>query len=290
MTSSALRQALERPGMREWLASALGEARAAWPDCDVPEEPLLEYLAEHLPADLDDERQRQAWRVDELYLCCACALRLDPAPRRFGERYLPVVEATLRRLSLTPAQVEEVRQALAAQLLVGAPGERPLLTTYGGWGSLSSWLRVVAARTGRRLLERERKLVPFGDGHIADELLASRAEDPELAEIRRLYQPAFRAALQRSMASLSPRQMNLLRHRFIDGLSLAAVGAIYRVHESTVCRWLQDVRDVLWQRTQQELEQSLAIDPDEYQSVLRLVRSQLELTLSTILEGAKRDG
>ena len=66
---------------------------------------------------------------------------------------------------------------------------------------------------------------------------------PELAYLKERYRDAFTDALSAAVSALSDRDRTLLRLYHVDGLSLEAMAALYRVHLSTVSRWLTCARE-----------------------------------------------
>ncbi len=75
----------------------------------------------------------------------------------------------------------------------------------------------------------------------------------------------------------------------MDGLNIDEIGAIYRVHRVTAYRWLEKARDALVKHTQKLLAAQLKVEKREFDSIMRLIRSQLHLSLVRHLgEGADR--
>jgi RNA polymerase sigma-70 factor (ECF subfamily) len=284
--SQVLRALAHLPGAEDWLAATIDSCHTMFPAVHVPNAVFASYLLERVPPS-PGERELRSWRADELYLCCACALNDPEALAAFQAQYRPVMAATLRRLSLSGDIVEELLQNLTVQLFTPEGDRPPMITRFSGLGSLKAWLRVVTARTAGKLLQRERRLVPSSDERIEEDLLAHSPSHPELTHLRGSYRPAFERAFREAMASLTPRQVNLLRHRFVDGLTVAEIGAIYRVHHSTASRWISEVRELLLERTRATLQQELQISASECRSIINLVRSQLDLTLSSFFAGVE---
>jgi RNA polymerase sigma-70 factor (ECF subfamily) len=67
-----------------------------------------------------------------------------------------------------------------------------------------------------------------------------------------------------------------------DGLTLPQLATVHRVSRATVARWIAAAREVLVETTRQLLAERLCLSPADYDSVAALVRSQLDLTLSTL--------
>ncbi len=248
---------------------------------------LLDYLAERVPAGLRDASALGDWQLDDLFLCHCCLCGARGAVDTFRAEHRRTLEAALGRLRLSPSLQAEAQQSLEALLLAGEEGRPPLLAQYSGLGKLGAWLRVVAARHGRRLLEREKRLLPLDDDHLADQL--GGGANPELAHLKRTYRDAFKQAFGDGMRILGARQLNLLRHRYLDGLTVAEIGTIYRVHHSTVSRWITEAREQVLAETHRRLMTTLQVSPDECASLVELLRSQLDLTLSRFFEQSWRE-
>jgi RNA polymerase sigma-70 factor (ECF subfamily) len=250
-------------------AELLTAGRAAWPTVRVDEDELERFLVERGDA--------QAPAAD-LYLACALARGDDEALDRFEARYLSEVPSYLSRLDGGATLADDVRQLLRERLFVAAPGQRRKIVEYGGRGTLASWLRVVALRIGLELL-RARK-----PERAIDELesLASSA-DPELQVIQARYAHEFAQAFTDAVAALEPRARTVLKLYVIDGLNIDRIGALYDVHRTTVARWIADTRAALFDDTRRRLAERLRLDASEFHSLLRVVRSQLDVSIRRLL-------
>lgn len=248
----------------ERVAALIAAGRAAWPGVEVDEGAFAEYLAAREPA--------EAARAGDLYLACGCA-RGDPAAvAAFLREMAPHIEAAVLGLGADPAQADEVRSQLLDALLVG---ERPGIAGYAGRGQLRSWVRSIAVRTGMRHLGRTRATA--GDDALAS--LAAEADDPEIEHLKARYGEAFRAAFTAALASLTARQRNLLRQHYLDELTVDQLGALYRVHRATAARWVAAAREALFDETRRRMIDALGLTPGDYDSLLRLLHSQLDLSI-----------
>lgn len=266
----------------ESLAAAIEAAQRAEPAVRVDEEVWCRYLAARLPPVAELQQRLPRLHLDDLYLCCGCAVGDRAALAAFHRRLVPVIAATLARLRLGQGLREELQQELVQRLLVAEPASPPLLARYSGAGTLASWLRVVVARAGRRGLEREKHVVVSDDQRLASELIAAQP-GADLLYAKSRYREAFRDAFREAMQALSPREITLLRQRHVDGLGLEELGAIYRVHHSTVHRWLEKTRALLLDQITARLAGKLRIPPRECSTIIRLVQSDVDLTLRTLL-------
>ena len=71
----------------------------------------------------------------------------------------------------------------------------------------------------------------------------------------------------------------LLRYQLIDGLTIDEIGALSRVHRATAARWLATIRDGLVERTRELLGEALGVDSVEAASIVRMVQSQLDVSV-----------
>ncbi len=258
------------------LDAAVEEARAAWPrfTTDVHE------LREHLAAQMNQGR-RLHWA--DLYLALACAAGEAAAIAAFEENVMSVAGAALTSLKLDAGRVDEVKQMVREKLLVGGAARGPAILDYAGTGTLRSWVKVVAARVG---LDLVRRADPEILGH--DDLTAALPavnDDPELALAKRRYAAEFKNAFERAVESLAERDQLVLRQYFVDGLDTRQLAALHRLHPVTAVRWLARVREALATATRNLLIREGRIPATEISSAMRLVRSEMNLSVSRILGG-----
>jgi RNA polymerase sigma-70 factor (ECF subfamily) len=98
------------------------------------------------------------------------------------------------------------------------------------------------------------------------------------------YREDFKVALQAAMAGLSARDRTVLRLHWVDGLNIDKIGAVYRVHRSTVARWIAQCRKQLLEDTKRALKARLQVSHSELHSLVGLLRSQLHLSVSRVLQ------
>jgi RNA polymerase sigma-70 factor, ECF subfamily len=219
---------------------------------------------------------------DGLYLACACARLVPAALAHFENDLIAGVAETLRRRRLSDDTVEEVMQELRRDLLVADPPAAPKILEYSGSGDLGAWLRVVALRRALNHDRRERRQVPLAEEVHA---IVAPSADPELEYVKRRYRAELDAALEAAIGALSTRDRTLLRLHYTGKLGLEAIGTMYGVHKWTVQRWLGTARTEVMNRTCDELARHLRLGRAELGSILRLVESQLDLSLATLLGG-----
>jgi RNA polymerase sigma-70 factor, ECF subfamily len=160
-------------------------------------------------------------------------------------------------------------------LAADASGHRRV-ADYAGLGSLRRWVRTAAVRLA---LNQGRGVQELA---TADDDLAARLPDggdAELSFLKARYRPAFAAALREGLDALAAGDQNLLRQRYVDGLSLEELGALHGVHRATALRRLERARQALLDDVRARLRSRLNLDSGEMESLLRLVASRIEVTL-----------
>jgi len=254
-------------------------ARAAWPHLPVTGEVFGAYLGALVPPDfslamLDD------LHVESLLLACACAQGDTQAMRQLEERCFPIVVGALARMRLSPAQIDEITQLLRDQLFVRSPPQSPKIAHYAGRGSLASWLVVAATRAAFKLLRVYKREVVDEDHALADQ--GALQGDAEVEMVKRRLRPLFRESFAAALAALDRRDKSLLRQHYLDGLTLEEIASLYRTHRATAARWLASARQALLDGTRQILMSRLRMPRAECESVIRMARSQLDLTMRSL--------
>ena len=275
------------------LGAAYPLASAAWPDLRVAPEAFLHHLDACLAHDpgLRDEcvaalRQGaipERLHLEDLYLACACAGGDSAAIARFERRYDRQLGAIVAQFSGKGRAPDDLRQILRERLFV-AHGDKPArIGEYRGTGTLKAWLKVTAVRAfldeRRRVSRREKEDVAPGEA-----LRDMPAEgDWELDFLKRRYREAFRHAFWHALTTLTSEQRNLLRYQAVEGLSLDQISAITPYHRSSVARRLQKARQALLSATREQLAVSLRVEGREFESIMALIQSRLDVSLSRVL-------
>ena len=279
--------------MRELLGSALGDrdralleqrwarARERWPQVEVPLANFGLYVVARLPPDMPVFEGLEQLSTDDLYLACGCTLGEPRAIEAFEREALEGARRRLERFASGTTDADDLMQRLRQKLLVGEGEDEPRIVSYGGRGDLASWVKVVAVREGLMATRGQRPQV----GDDALELAAGQA-DPELDLMRSHYQGEFREAFAEALRALEPDERNLLRYHLVDRLGIDRIAAIEGVHRATAARRLARVRDKLHATTRARLTSRLQVDGVELESILRLVRSRLDVSVRRLLERA----
>jgi RNA polymerase sigma-70 factor (ECF subfamily) len=257
------------------------QARAVWPEIDIELQAFADYLAERA----EDTPKLDGERAADLYLACGCAAQLPAALSAFDAHYLSRVPLFLSRLSPSETVIADVKQILREKLFFGNSGAGKI-TEYSGQGALLSWVRVVALRAALSQL-RKRSDRSLGELGGEDQVLGV-GDDPEMAYLKSRYQSEFKEAFAAALARLNSEQRNLLRLHLIEGLSIDKLGGLFQVHRATAARWLQSAREELLTHTRDLLKQRLKLSPPEFDSLVRVLRSQLDLSVSRLLSEGSR--
>lgn len=246
--------------------------RRHWPGVELPFDSFVEHCTRVL-----GEGDGKELRVNatDLYLCCACASGIPEASYAFEREAGAVARAAIARIDRDPEFVQEVLQDLWQKLLVGPA---PKVREYAGKGSFRAWLKVAAARTALdRLRARRGNLETLRD--IGAEL-ACRDSGPEQRLLRTRHGKALQEALSGAVARLSARERNILRMHVVGGCNIDQIGRAYDVHRATAARWLERVRETIYQSARSQLRTRYrALTDSELQSLVRSLGAEVELSL-----------
>jgi RNA polymerase sigma-70 factor (ECF subfamily) len=274
------RPALESsPDLDACCRELLQSARGRWPGIQVDACAFLDHVGHVLSGSANPLGDLISLQATDLYLAFACLAGDPPARRAFEREYMTLV-ARFVHVGANQALLDEICQLVRERVLIGAAGGTPKLASYTGRGPLAAWLRVVSLRTAVDLqrMERDWKRTAFassgGDAGPAD---------PELGYMKAHYAAEFKQAFEDTLSALATRQRMILRMHFIDGVSSNAIGALYDVHPATIVKWLVRIRADILRRTRSLLGERLGLDSEALDSVMGLIQSRLDASISTIL-------
>lgn len=261
------------------LVAALDAGRLAWPDVVLDPHDFVAHLAARVPEAPDLAAAVAELHAADLYLACACARGEPRALACFDDQFLAPVGRSWRTRHRLADFADEVRQGLRVRLLVSDGGGPPRIAGYSGRGPLAAWVRMAATRLGLDLRRRERP-----GARDEDELaLEARGDDPELEYLKTRYAAELNEALQTTLAALSSRTANVLRLHYQEGMTVDAIGTMYRVSGRTVQRWLAEARGTILAETRRLLSERLGLTDSRLDSLIGLVRSRLDISLSQYL-------
>jgi len=259
------------------LAPAFARGRAAHPRLHLTPESFFRQIDRSLkarpPVAPDD------LSVEDLYLACACATGVKGAAAAFEARYAPIMRRVVARVMSSAAEQEEAVQHAREVLLTGDAGRPPRIATYLGRGPLESWVAVATLRLA----------VSQGRSDSAERRLRERAAvgalgpDAEALLLKREIRREFEVAVRKALEGLEKRARLVLRLYLVSGMSLPAIGKTMGVTHQSVSRWLADARDTIMTSVQRQLGDRLKIAREELPSLVRMIGSQLDISISRLL-------
>ncbi len=256
------------------LAGAYERARTAWPTIAMDEVRFADHLAKALrdaPRLADALDQLEA---GDLYLALACALGDATAIAAFDRMYVASLRGPLARMGLDASGIDDTLQTMRQELL--ADGD-PRILNYSGRGPLRAWLRSVAARTGLRLIRKTPRHDELDDAKHSPVV----ADDLELAYMKKTYGDVFQRAFKASLDGLDAADRLLLKQRFRHRMTVEQLGALHAVHAGTISRRVEAARERLVKATRTQMMRELEVGRDDVESILRLIESELDITLSS---------
>jgi RNA polymerase sigma-70 factor (ECF subfamily) len=269
----------------ELLAGMVEKARGQWSALGHDPELFLADLARKVPEGASlEEFLRSLW-VADLFLASACAHGVPGAIAAFEAEYFGEVDAALLDAKVPHHLIEEIKQILRERFFVTRLERQPAVATFNGRGSLRAWVRISAMREVFRHGGAQKRWVQLEEDQLSE--MAAPVDDPELGFLKKRYRVEFRKAFDESFATLSPRQRNLLRHSYLDRMNIDQIGQVYQVHRATAARWLAQARDDLLQGTKEALRGRLEIDHEEYENLIQLIVSNLDVSIHSLLKSFK---
>lgn len=281
---------LEDEGARERLAAALAhallEARDRYESVHVEAEDFARFIGERLK-DTDGDAAAVSGRATaDLYLACACVAGDPSALAALDKHVLGNLPAAMGRLKLNSAAIDEAIQRARTKLLVGREGQGKIVD-FSGTGDLRGWVKVIAIRDALRTARKEKREVSLSD-ELSAAIPASDL-DPDLAYQKRLYQAEFKASFEAAVDELSARERSLLRQSIVYNSTVDQVATIYQVHRATAARWVSKAREQLGNKTRAHLRAKLDLSEDQFSSIVRLIESQMDLSMERLLATAADD-
>lgn len=273
---------------QDHLTPSVHHALETWPSIEFPPQAFVESIARCMnqsPSPKGVEDWLKHLQAPDLYLAQACVHQVTQALVAFEHTFDKTLKSLAARFAKPPLTEEDLLQSLMEKLFVGNTDQPPKLASYAGQGFLENWLRVTATRTflditraSQSQQERERF---FEEDKLAQ--LSEQALDLELEFLKQEYRTQFKTAFNKAIASLTAQERNILRQYLHGGLSIDQLGALYNIHRSTAARRLAKARRNLLVHTQQQLMSTLQISEDEYDSIMRLIQSRLEVSFHRLL-------
>ncbi len=268
-----------REALEPVLTRLIDAAREALPAVSVRAIALAGTLAQH-PAAAKPETIEPG-SVADVALALACARADAAALRTFEGIVRDVVPGALAHMKLGAERVDEVTQKVRERLLVSGDGEPPRIGRYAARGALRGLVAVVASRIAIETTRSDQR-EPRAGGEAGD-VPAAGALGPELMLVKEEYRAAFRDAFTRAIGALDAHDRNLLRLNLVGGMTLEQLAKMYGMHRATVVRNLARIRQQLFSATKKSLQAELRIDEREFESLLGIVESRMDMSVMSLL-------
>jgi RNA polymerase sigma-70 factor, ECF subfamily len=257
------------------LRALCARGREAHPKLALPDEVFVAHLAR---CDAPISEVGELAQVGDLYVACACLEGDEAAASLLVETHRRMLVATLSRIDSSPAFIDDAQQRFWDAALVGTISAAPRLALYSGRGALAGWIAVGAQRIA--LMIRRHEDAEGRARRAIDDAYA--AQDPELAFIKERYRERFRDATQKALGELDDRERLIFRLHLVDGVTIERIGHIYGVSHSTISRWFRSARDKVTKEVHRVIQDELRISAADFESLTRLVVSQLDLSISML--------
>lgn len=275
------------PGLGAALEQACLQAASQWPALAIEPKDFVRYMAnvlnQHPPKNgLED------WfahlQVADLYLVYGCSFGLEDALSSFESSFSTTIKKVVRRFQKDMATGEDLYQIVNEKLFVGGRSSGPKLLSYAGQGYLENWLRVTSTRMCLDVVRggaQQKREVYAPEDSLQD--LPDAGLDLELDFLKREYRGHFKTAFTEALTTLSSGERNLLRQHLVARLSLEQIAALYHIHRATAARRLAKARQSLLQSTREILMRELSISENEFDSIMGLIQSRLDVSVQRLL-------
>lgn len=223
-------------------------------------------------------------RAVDMFLACACVERIPAAIAEFLSAFGERIPMYLGKLARNVDLVAEVRQILVTRGVIGDANKPPALMAYSATGSLEGWLRATAVREALAI-NRE------SDRNAGDVDAALEAQIPwvdhEISLFKQVYREPVSQAFATACTELDAEDRALLRLHYVDGVTTAKLATMFGISRATLIRRLAASRESLVERVKAALKVASGVADQDFDSILRLVKSQIDLRLSVVLRSAE---
>jgi RNA polymerase sigma-70 factor, ECF subfamily len=256
-------------------------AEGAWPAFRSPRAAFRERVLTILEgAGTDSAETLEALHASDLYLAHACAIGVPAAIEVFMARFLAGAGPYIREHK--DVNADAIRREIEDTLLLGKNESGPQIAKYEGRGPLGAFVKRAAqfaAGTLRRRAAAQREV------EWVDELASVICSPPESTKrvVISRYSAVIQKAVLAALWTLERRQRTVVRLHLTQGVSLTRIGKMFNVNQSTASRWLQAAVDHLYAEIRRAIREEHGVDGSELESIVRDVRSQIDLSLSRIL-------
>jgi RNA polymerase sigma-70 factor, ECF subfamily len=275
--------------LRETVTDVIDDVETAWPTLVADKAFSTVAFFQHVGGLLRDEPdpllELPRRCVTDLALAFGCLHEIPAAIAGFDKQPLRETAPALRRAGASESQVDDTRAQLCTMLLVRVADKPARISQFTGRGSLKSWLRVIALREWKRVNASTQRET-LRDSALFDRI--ANALDPHQSALKESYRQLFRQAFDASLASLSMHDRLVLQQYFLDELSIDKLATLHDIHRATAARWVASIMEKLMTKTKAALGTQLGISSLEIDSVMRMIRSSLDISLGALAPAPRR--
>lgn len=268
--------------LEQLLSEQISSAETNCPGVRVPRARFIDFLAPCLDENEPLTSAIERLPIHDLWLACACLDGDDAAVRALHDIVQEVARTAVAGVGVDQAVREDIGQDFGVRLLFGTPSTPPLIARYNGLAPLRSWLRLMMVRSAVHLKKRNERHRPYEDQMI--EGLALDTADPELSYLKAHYVQEFRAAFKEALLELDAKEQNTLRYLVVEGLRVQEIANFFGVNRVTVSKRLRAIRQRLLKRTRYKLSLTLQADPEQLDSIIRMIQTRLDITVNCLTE------
>lgn len=253
------------------VARAWGVGNRAWPELGLSVAQFGAFAAHGRPlATLSEDL------IADVFLAAACAQNVPGALLGLRSRMFAAVAKAVRTYDPSGPFAEEVYQRVSEAMFVGGPDGQPKIFRYQGEGPLAKYLGTAARWIALRMVTNSARFQ--GEETLVDSL--SRIQTQETMFLKEQHRELFNRALVIGVRQLSDRERLVLRLNLNERVSTTRLAAMYKVSQPTVSRWIQRAAHSIFARVKELVCDELDIDTREMESLLLLMRSQIEINIS----------
>jgi RNA polymerase sigma-70 factor (ECF subfamily) len=218
-------------------------ASPRFPALGVSAETFVRHLARALPNSRDVVAAAPGFHAEDFLLVVAALEGEAAAKDRIIRDYTASIPAQVARINRSRAFADDVIQELSTRLFVPEDDRESKLLGYSGRGSLGAFLRTMATRTAQNMMrgKRETPEQEIAEPEGAD--TTGRSPERALARASRLH--AFTEMLRRAIVDLSAEDREGLRLHYVEGKSIEAVAAAFKISRATAARRLARAREAV---------------------------------------------
>jgi RNA polymerase sigma-70 factor, ECF subfamily len=230
------------------------------------------------------ELERRGAAVEELNLAdlflAFRARQKDPQSLAEVDRRIRIAAAKVKLRGAL--DLDELAQRVRERVLVGSAQAPPRLAAYAGKGALLKWLQAVAATTaidatravGPEEAEREEAAFQAAASSVSADVALGDAQS------KRAFTRAFKAAVEK----LPARERTVMRMRYVDQANLDEIAVLYKVHRTTVMRWLESSHAQVLEETRLAMARELGLRGKALDSLIRGVELSFAERVSQLLQ------